>query len=154
MKKSVALTTTAASIGLATALTLSAVAPSMAKTSSHTNTATSSSAKSATGTGLSFGTTADARKFTSVNFTITNVPSTITDAATVAKLLVVKVAPLAADAWVRFGRNAYCLTIARVTLPVVAVTLGVRSAAVVTVTITGVADCAAMPFALEAAMLR
>ena len=97
MKKSVVLTTTAASIGLATVLTLSAVAPSMAKSSSHSAN-NSAAAKTATGTGVAFGATQDARKFTSVNFTITNVPSTITDAATAAKLLVVKVAPLAADA--------------------------------------------------------
>jgi len=103
MKKSVVLTTTAASIGLATVLTLSAVAPSMAKTSSHSTTTTTKSAAAKTSSsgnqgGVSFSTTQDARKFTSVNFTVSNVPSTITDAATAAKLLVVKVVPLAADA--------------------------------------------------------
>jgi len=102
MKKSVVLTTTAATIGLATVLTLSAVAPSMAKTSGHSNTTKSASVKSASSNGnqggVSFRNTQDTRKSTSVNFTISNVPSSITDAATAAKLLVVKVVPLAADA--------------------------------------------------------
>jgi phosphomannomutase len=42
---------------------------------------------------------------------------------------------------VRFETAGWCYLVrASVTLPVVAVTVGVRSAAVVTVTITGVAD--------------
>ena len=98
-KKSVVFTTTAVSLGLATVLTLSAVAPSMAATSHKTTKSVSSTTKSSkSATGTAFSATQDARKFTSVNFTITNVPSTITDAATAAKLLVVKVVPLAADA--------------------------------------------------------
>ena len=98
-KKSVVFSTTAVSLGLATVLTLSAVAPSMAATSHKTTKSVSSSTKSSkSATGTAFSATQDARKFTSVNFTISNVPSTITDAATAAKLLVVKVVPLAADA--------------------------------------------------------
>jgi hypothetical protein len=96
-KKSVVFTTTAVSLGLATVLTLSAVAPSMAATSHKNTKSVSSTAKSAK-TGASFSVTQDARKFTTVNFKISNVPSTITDAATAAKLLVVKVVPLATDA--------------------------------------------------------
>jgi len=96
-KKSVVFTTTAVSLGLATVLTLSAVAPSMAATSHKTTKSVSATTKSAK-TGASFSATEDARKFTSVNFKISNVPSTITDAATAAKLLVVKVVPLASDA--------------------------------------------------------
>jgi hypothetical protein len=96
-KKSVVFSTTAVSLGLATVLTLSAVAPSMAATSHKTTKSVSSSTKS-TKTGVAFSATQDARKFTTVNFKISNVPSTITDAATAAKLLVVKVVPLASDA--------------------------------------------------------
>lgn len=96
-KKSVVFSTTAVSLGLATVLTLSAVAPSMAATSHKTTKSVSSTTKS-TKTGASFSATQDARKFTTVNFKISNVPSTITDAATAAKLLVVKVVPLASDA--------------------------------------------------------
>ncbi|MEN9714929.1 MAG: hypothetical protein RJA35_396, partial [Actinomycetota bacterium] len=99
MKKSVILSTTAAGLGLATVLTFAAAAPSFAKTANHSTT-TKSAGSSSSGNqgGISFGTTADARKTTTVNFTITNVPTSITSAADAAKLVVVKIAPLAADA--------------------------------------------------------
>ena len=107
MKKSVVFTTTAATLGLATVLTLTAVVPSEAKVR-HVSTTKSASAKART-SGASFriksasttgssSTTEAQRQFTTVNFTVNNVPSTITDAATAAKLLVVKVVPLASTA--------------------------------------------------------
>jgi len=101
MKKSVVFATTAATIGLATVLTLTAVVPSEAKTLNRSHVTKSASVKHSsvrTKSGISFGAQQADRQFTTVNFTVNNVPSTITDAATAAKLLVVKVVPLAADA--------------------------------------------------------
>jgi hypothetical protein len=106
MKKSVAFTTTVATIGLATVLTLSAVAPSQAATTHKSAASKSASVKSAkslkahkSGSGKKAPKVAnDNRQFTSVNFTVNNVPSTITDANVAAQLLVAKVVPLAADA--------------------------------------------------------
>jgi hypothetical protein len=106
MKKSVAFTTTVATIGLATVLTLSAVAPSQAATTHKSAASKSASVKSAkgvkshkSGSGTKTAKAAkDNRQFTSVNFTVNNVPSSITDANTAAQLLVAKVVPLAADA--------------------------------------------------------
>jgi hypothetical protein len=100
MKKHIAVNTTAVSLGVATLLTVSAIAPAMAK--SHTTSGSSfssSSLKSATTTGTATpAPTAAAPKFATVNFTVTGVPSAYTDAATAAKHLVFKVVPLAADA--------------------------------------------------------
>ena len=103
MKKSVEFTTTVATIGLATVLALSAVAPSQAATTHKSAASGSTSVKSAKGvkshkSGSGTKTAKDNRQFTSVNFTVNNVPSSITDANTAAQLLVAKVVPLAADA--------------------------------------------------------
>jgi len=95
-KKSVVVTTTAVSLGLATILTVGAVAPSYAKTLKATGNAFSSSSTAApTASGKS---TKVAPATVSVNFTVTNVPTSYTDAATAAKHLLFKVVPLAADA--------------------------------------------------------
>lgn len=96
MKKSVALvTTTAVSLGLATILTVSAVAPSFAATHKTTGSAFSSSS---TASGTNNGSTKVAPATVSVNFTVTNVPSAYTTAAAAAKNLLFKVVPLASDA--------------------------------------------------------
>ena len=95
-KKSVVVTTTAVSLGLATILTISAVAPSYAKTHKSTGSAFSSSSTAAPT--ASDGATKVAPATVSVNFTVTNVPTSYTDAATAAKHLLFKVVPLAADA--------------------------------------------------------
>jgi len=95
-KKSAVVTTTAVSLGLATILTISAVAPSYAKSHKTTGSAFSSSSTAApTASGSS---TRVAPATVSVNFTVTNVPAAYTDAATAAKHLLFKVVPLAADA--------------------------------------------------------
>lgn len=96
MKKSVLVTTTAATLGLATVLTFAAVSPSMAKTAKHTTTAVSATAKTKVGNG-SF----DARvapKTASLSFTVSNVPAAYASAAALGKQLVVRVVPLASTA--------------------------------------------------------
>jgi hypothetical protein len=95
-KKSVVVTTTAVSLGLATILTVSAVAPSYAKSHKTTGSAFSSSSTAAPTASDSSAKVAPAT--VSVNFTVTNVPTSYTDAATAAKHLLFKVVPLAADA--------------------------------------------------------
>ena len=100
MKKHIAVTTTAVSLGVATLLTMSAVAPAMAKshTASGNSFTTSTTKKAASGTTTSGSNAPTAPKFATVNFTVTGVPSAYADAATAAKHLVFKVVPLAADA--------------------------------------------------------
>lgn len=99
MKKSTVISASAATIGLATILTFAAVAPSEAKSLKQHAAGKSYSAPQKLGHGKhDRGQQEAARQFTSVNFTVSNIPATITDANEAAKLLVVKVAPLAADA--------------------------------------------------------
>jgi hypothetical protein len=95
-KKSVVVTTTAVSLGLATILTVSAVAPSYAK--SHKTTGSTFSSSSTAAPTASYSSAKFAPATVSVNFTVTNVPTSYTDTATAAKHLLFKVVPLAADA--------------------------------------------------------
>ena len=99
MKKHIAVTTTAVSLGVATLLTISSMAPAMAKThnTSGSSFSSSSSRTGANGTPTP-GATPVAPKFTTVNFTVTGVPAAYTDAATAASHIVFKVVPVAADA--------------------------------------------------------
>jgi len=99
MKKQFAVTTTAVSLGVATLLTMSAVAPASAKSHSTSGSSFSSASLKAASTDTATpAATPTAPKFATVNFTVTGVPAAYTDAATAAKHLVFKVVPLAADA--------------------------------------------------------